>query len=187
MRILIITKHYLPGHKAGGMIRAVASIAEHFGNTFELQILTSDRDLGDLMPYPGIRVGEWQQFSGTSVRYLGPREQSFLEWRQLLTSINADLFYLQGYFSSLTVKTLWLRRCGWIPKRPVVIAPQGEFSGAALRIKSQKKRFYLALARVFGVTGDCVWHAISDEEAGDVRTAWGSTARIFTAALPFNP
>ena len=52
--VLVFIGYYLPGYKAGGPVRSIANVVETLGDEFEFRIVTSDRDLLDEVPYPGI-------------------------------------------------------------------------------------------------------------------------------------
>src|SRR5205823_2077610 len=118
------------------------------------------------------------------VRYLAPAEQSLLAWHRLLMTLDYDLIYLEGYFSRLSLKTLWLRRLGLLHHKPVVLAPQGEFAQSALALKWYKKRPYLFLANLLDLGRNVVWHAASEHELQAIRQALRRPARVIAASLP---
>ena len=52
--ILVFIGNYLPGYKAGGILRNIANTVDHLSEEFEFKIVTRDRDLGDEKPYQNI-------------------------------------------------------------------------------------------------------------------------------------
>ena len=52
--VLILTGHYLPGYKAGGILHNVANTLNSLGNELDFRIITRDSDLGDNDAYAGI-------------------------------------------------------------------------------------------------------------------------------------
>jgi glycosyltransferase involved in cell wall biosynthesis len=184
MKTLVVLGHYLPGYKAGGPIRSVANLVEQLDGGFEFYIVTSDRDLGDKRPYPGIQKGTWHPVGKAQVRYLAPEEQTWRQWRRLLRELDYDLIYLNSYFSPLTVRTLWLRLFRQIPDVPVVLAPEGEFSPGALAIKSYKKRPYLLIANAAGLMNGVIWRASSAYEAEDIRREISWSACVAAVEAP---
>ena len=58
LRILIFIDWYIPAFKAGGPIRSVFNIVTQLSDVFEFYIITGDRDLGDLIPYPDLKLNE---------------------------------------------------------------------------------------------------------------------------------
>jgi glycosyltransferase involved in cell wall biosynthesis len=177
--LLVVIGAYLPGHKAGGPIRSVANLVAHLGGEFQFRVLTADRDLGDTQPYPGREPGRWHPVGRAMVRYLTPPEQTLFAWRRLLRSLDYDLLYLNSYFARFSVWTLWLRRLGQLADRPAIVAPRGEFSPGALRLKAGKKRAYLRLANSVRLSRGVLWQVSSEHELADVRR----TIRHFGATM----
>jgi glycosyltransferase involved in cell wall biosynthesis len=177
MRILAVIDHYLPGYKSGGPIRSVANFVEWLGEDFQIAIVTSDRDLGDMQPYPSVRSGEWQPMGKAQVLYLPPQAFRLLPWRRVLGILDYDLVYLNSFFSSLTVETLFLRRIGQISKKPFVLAPRGELSPGALSLKSFRKELYIALAKTLGLYKDIIWQVSSDFEMREVYSIFGKAIK----------
>jgi glycosyltransferase involved in cell wall biosynthesis len=66
-----------------------------------------------------------------------------------------------------------LQRLGFAPRCPVVIAPRGEFSLGAIKLKSWKKVPFVMLMQSFGIYKNVVWHASSALEIADVSRAMG--------------
>lgn len=168
VRILIVTEHYLPGYKAGGPIRTLASVTEFLGDEFAFFVLTSDRDLNSSAPYSDIEPGVWQTVDKAQVLYLRPAEKGWRCWRNWLKALEYDVIYLNGYFPRLTIKTLVLRWLRLIPSRPVILAPRGEFSAGALNLKRVKKALYLTLSRWVNLYSDVIWQASSVYERQDI-------------------
>jgi glycosyltransferase involved in cell wall biosynthesis len=168
MRILTLTGYYLPGYKAGGPIRTLANFVEWLGDDFQIAIVTSDRDLGDKLPYPNVKSGDWHSVGKAQVLYLPPQAFRLLAWRQVLRNLDYDVLYLNSFFSPLTIVTLFLRRIGQISKKPIVLAPRGELSQGALSLKSFKKRLYILLARSVGLYEDILWQVSSQYEMQEV-------------------
>lgn len=186
-RILVIIDHYLPGYKAGGPTRSIASMVERLGDEFEFHIITSDRDLGESHPYPGIKVGSWESVGKAHVLYLPSSKMSFLGWYRLLKDLQYDLIYLNSFFSRLSIKTIMLRRMRLLPKKPVVLAPRGEFSPGALSLKSFKKHLYILLAKYLGLYSGVIWQASSEYEMKDILSAFGIKAMAVKPSVQIAP
>lgn len=186
-RILVIIDHYLPGYKAGGPIRTIANMVERLGDEFEFHIITSDRDLGEQHPYPGIKSGSWQPVGKAHVLYLPSSEMRFFAWYRLLKDLQYDLIYLNSFFSRLSIKTIMLRRMRLLPKKPVVLAPRGEFSPDALSLKSLKKHLYIFLAKYLGLYSGVIWQASSEYEMEDILSVFGTKATKKRASVQIAP
>ncbi len=167
--ILTTIASYLPGFKAGGPIRTLTNLIARLGDEFDFRILTADRDLDDVQPYPDIRPNVWMQRTHERVCYLSPDQRKFLSFRHHLTQESYDLLYLNSFFSQLTVHAVTYRRLGLLPARPWIIAPRGEFSPGALQIKWPKKRLFLTFAGISGLYRNLIWQASSEFEAADIR------------------
>lgn len=147
-RILLFVACYLPGYKAGGPVQTIANIVDHLGDDFELWIVTSDRDLGDTSAYPGLSLDQWVTHGNAHVFYVSPENQTVSGLANVIKNTPHDVLYLNSFFDPVfTLKLLLARFLGKFPRRPVVLAPRGEFSAGALKIKGMKKTAYIFGAR----------------------------------------
>jgi glycosyltransferase involved in cell wall biosynthesis len=165
-RILIFADWYLPGYKAGGLITALSNLADFIGDAFDLYVFTRDRDLTDKSPYADIRIHEWQTAGHARVLYTS--DLSFGHLRRRAFEVVPDIIYLNSFFSPLVIKTLCLRKLGLLPKCAFVLAPRGEFSPGALRIKRLKKTIYCNWALRAGLYNGLVWQGSSELEAEQI-------------------
>jgi glycosyltransferase involved in cell wall biosynthesis len=166
--ILVVTDYYLPGYKGGGPIRTLANLIDRLGGEFAFSVLARDRDLGSREAYPEVVYGRRVTVGAARVRYLAPVELRPLAWARLLRELEYDLLYLNSFFASLSARTMLLRRAGWIPRKPLLLAPRGEFNPGALKLKGRKKQVYLALAKTLGVYEDVLWQASSAAEQATI-------------------
>lgn len=170
--ILVLLAHYLPGYKCGGPIRTIANLVDHLGDEFDFKIITSDRDMHDLEPYPGVAINDWNRVGKASVYYASPQNLSFLRLSKLISETPHDLLYINSFHSPVfSVFPLFARRFGLIPGKKVVLAPRGEFSTGALAIKSFKKLCFAFTADILGLHQNLTWQASSEHEAEDIRFA----------------
>ena len=182
--ILTFTAFYVPGYKGGGPIRSIANMVKSLSDEFDFHIVTSDRDWGDLKPYPGIRVNEWQEVAGARILYLSPGPLRWWRIARLLFTEDCDLIYLNSFFSrAYSILPIWLRRLGAAWQIPILLAPRGEFSPGALEIKAFRKRCYLTLQKFLWLYKDVGWHASTECEKIDVLNTIIGTNRI-TIAKP---
>lgn len=174
--ILILMSFYLPGYKGGGPIRTIASMVDILGDGFDFRIVALDRDLGSDEPYPGIRIGEWQQVGKAQVMYVAPGALTFTFLRHLINSTLHDVLYLNSCFSTRdTIMPLLLRRFGLIHCPVTIVAPRGEFSKGALIMKYYKKNIYLWAAKLLGLYRNITWQASSLHEKEDILTIFDQT------------
>lgn len=171
-RILAFIPHYLPGHKSGGPVISLANLAESLGDKLDFRIVTADRDKNDSGGYPGIRADCWHEAGKARVIYLSPRGRSFAGIIRLVKETPHDAVYLNGFFNPVfTARVLFAWRLGLLKLNRVVVAPRGEFSEGAFRLKHFKKSFFTALFRLSGMQKKITWQASSRYEAGDIERA----------------
>jgi glycosyltransferase involved in cell wall biosynthesis len=167
--VLTFVRHYLPGYKFGGPSRSISNLVNQLGNEFEFRIITSDRDWGDSESYNDIKYNQWQRVGGAMVYYLTPESTTLKGIVNLVKGISYDVLYLNSFFDSVfTIKLMIARRIGWLPIKPIIIAPRGEFEKGSIRIKYLKKYIYIQLARVLGLYKRVIWHASSKYELIDI-------------------
>lgn len=168
-RVLAFTPTFLPGYRGGGPIKSMVEILDNLPESVKVSLVTSDRDLGDAMPYPGL--------SGRVV-HRGPHEILYLNWhdpRQWLTFLRwakrdpVDLIYVNSLWSPLfTVLPIMEYRLGLLKSRELLIAPRGELSPGALVIKSRKKKLFLRAWAPLLRRIDPMWHASTEMEKGAI-------------------
>jgi glycosyltransferase involved in cell wall biosynthesis len=152
----------------------VENLVAALGEEFRFKIITTDRDLGDNLPYPGIVVNQWVRVGNADVMYLAPGFRGLLRMVGLLCYVDSEtVLYLNSYFSRrFSMLAMLMRRLGLCRPRSVVLAPRGEFSPGALtlgRTKQTKKIWYITIFRWLGIYKNIIWHASTEVEATDIR------------------
>jgi glycosyltransferase involved in cell wall biosynthesis len=166
--ILIFTEYYLPGSKGGGPIISIKNMVDALSDYYNFKIITLDRDLGDSKRYSNINQG-WNKVGKAQVLYLSPEELKIITFTSLFQKEDFDILYFNSFFSPyFTFKPLWAYRCLKL-RKPVVIAPRGEFSPGALKIKPLIKRFYLLLAKHIFPKNRIIFQASSEMEKREIR------------------
>ncbi len=178
--ILATSDYYLPGHRGGGAVQAISNMVVRLSDDWDFKVITRDRDLGDKVPYANL-TSEGRLFAMGDILYLAPRNR-WLRLIGLFRKIEFSIQYHNSFFSpAFTFPLLLARKLSLIPKRPLIIAPRGEFSLEALRLKSVKKRIYILLLKYFGLCDDARWHVSTEAEAVDVRKQMGKSALVTVA------
>ena len=175
---------YLPGYRDGGPVRTIENLTEVLGNEYDFHIACMDRDHGDVVPYPNIKPGTWQQTGMAKVWYTAPG--GFTSKQILKLSEGMDLIYLCSFYDNYGYRTLLLRRRGLL-KIPVVLAAMGVFSEGAMAQKSWKKLLFLYGCRMTGLFHGITWSVSSMKEADDLKRCIGRKAEYVIAEdLPRN-
>ncbi|MBE0471042.1 MAG: glycosyltransferase [Methyloprofundus sp.] len=182
-KVLCFVGYYLPGYKAGGPLKTIKNMVDHFEGDFEFSIVTQDRDLGDTNTYSSIKPNEWIKLDSSKVLYLSPDHLNVKSFAKVINDANFDVLYLNSFFDvNFSIKPLIARRLGLIKPCPVVLAPRGEFSKGALALKPFKKKLYMKLANWFGLYTNITWQASSELEKIDILNALNvDPASIFIA------
>ena len=182
--ILILCDYYLPGYQAGGPIRSLDGMISRLSASYRMIVVTRDRDVGESAPYAFlagrsglVQVGE------ARVLYLSPDQLTVRHIARVLRTIPYDVLYANSIFSKwFSIVPLWLRRFGLVPHRPLVIAPRGELGIAPQQLGSRRsKALYRALSSIADVFKDATWHASSEMEYAEIRSALGPKVDIQTA------
>ncbi len=181
-RILTFVSCYLPGYKSGGPIRTIANMVDHLGDEIEFFLITSDRDRTENTPYPSVKVNEFNMVGKASVFYASPDMMNFRQLGELIKRTPFDILYLNSFFNPrFTIIPLVLWKLKMISQKPVIIAPRGEFSEGALKLKWLKKRTYIAFAKATGLYKNVIWQASSEYEERDIRKWFGDSAVVHIA------
>jgi glycosyltransferase involved in cell wall biosynthesis len=181
--ILTFTAFYLPAYKAGGPVQSIANIVAHLSDDFCFRIVAGDRDSSDTHPFAGITAGEWTRVGRGHTMYLDNAGLTLGKIARIMREVPHDAVYLNSFFCPrFTILPLVAMRFGLVPRRPVIVAPRGEFSPGALGLKSAKKRIYIAAAKLLGLYRDVLWQASSSHEAEDIKAVFGVQARIHIAS-----
>lgn len=173
----------MPGYKSGGALRTIVNMVDHIGEEFDFWIITSDRDYGDNAPYQNINVDQWNIVGNAHVYYLSPQQRSTSNISNLINESVFDILYLNSFFDPVfTIRPLLARLVGKLTQCPVIIAPRGEFSEGAIKLKKWKKATYMLVASLIGLYKNIVWQASSDYEANDIHRAMGRLASQIVVA-----
>jgi glycosyltransferase involved in cell wall biosynthesis len=170
-RIIVFADWYLPGSKGGGSVSAISNLIGLLGDEFLFYVFTRNRDNTENQPYDGIPFDQWVPTGKAKVCYAS--KLSVWNILQRIREVKPQIIYLNSFFSQLTIKTLLLHKCRLLRRSAVVLAPRGEFSPGALKLKPFRKWLYRKLAFPFGLYGNLLWQASSEMEAEHIRHSLG--------------
>ncbi|MCM2353310.1 MAG: glycosyltransferase [Pseudobdellovibrio sp.] len=172
-KILVSTRYFMPGYKAGGPIKSLKNLTLAMASEFQFSVYTSAFDMGESNPYP-VKLDSWNHTDqGLDVYYSGKGLKNLFRSISALTKENFDIVYLNSFFDSrYSTLTFLLFQLGIIKARKVLIAPRGEFSPGALKIKSKKKSFFLKVMHSLYRDKRIFWHATAELEATDIKNVF---------------
>jgi glycosyltransferase involved in cell wall biosynthesis len=177
-RIAIFIDWFEPGFKAGGPIRSVANFVYHLSDTYEIYIITSDRDLDDDRSYDGLLTDGWIDRQGYKIFYTTPGYLNFFSTKKLLEQAAPDWIYINGMFSwsysilPVLVRTFFYR------KSSVLLAPRGMLKDSALQFKKTKKGVFLKLFKALYIQQNIIFQATDTEEKRAIISVFGKDACV---------
>jgi glycosyltransferase involved in cell wall biosynthesis len=180
--VLVPCDFFLPGYRAGGVLRTIANMLALLGSDFRFRVVTRGRDHAMTTPYPNIETDTWLVRSDSEILYLS--ETHLRPWviRRLINETAHDTLYLNSVVSPhFGITPALLRWLNLIPRRHFIVAPNGELAESALQIKRAKKFVYLVVAKLLRLYADASWRASDEREADDIRRVFGSDARVIIA------
>ena len=179
MKIVVFNSFFPPAFLGGGPIRTLGAMVTSAPPQFHVSVITTNTDLGRATPIDVV-ADEWIPYANAEVFY-----SSMTSWQHLFRahrearSLRPKIIYANSFFDArFSILPSLLFAVGWLRPDLWVIAPRGEFSPSALKIKGWKKRPYLLFFKAMGLDRRVYWHASSSAEAADVRRAFGSKARV---------
>ncbi|MBK5500709.1 hypothetical protein [Peribacillus sp. TH14] len=137
---IIIIGPYLPGKLYGGPVKSILNIVEALSTYYNFYIITGDRDLNATETYKTVGIGSWNTVGKANVFYI-PKGKDFNYIRNIIKNLDYDLVYTCSFFSKHSVIIQFLKFFNVI-KKPLIIAPRGEFSPGALSIKDKKRKYF---------------------------------------------
>jgi glycosyltransferase involved in cell wall biosynthesis len=168
-RVLVCAPHYLPGYKCGGPIRSIANMVKGLGSYFDFFLVTRDRDATDTETYPGLTPNQWYRVGNARVLYCSSIRPAVLH--RAFREVRPDVISLNSFQDTLTRMAVVLRRWGAFGSTPILLAPRGEFSVEAMKIKKTKKVVYRHAAKHLGLYDDLLWKVSTPREKPDLLRA----------------
>ncbi len=180
-RILLLIDWYTPGFKAGGLIKSCESIISRFSDLYDFDIFTSDRDLGDTLPYNNVELNEWNKGDYNCRIFYSSKESFSRELISLIKRDKYDTIYMNSFFSlRFTIIPLIFLRWHKSSAR-IVLAPRGMLGAGALAIKSLKKNVFIIISKLLNLYKSVIWHATSEIEEEEILKVMGRNVQVITA------
>lgn len=184
-KVLILIDWFLPGIKAGGPIKSVSAIVNQLCDNFDFYVLTTDTDFGDITPYEDVKSDEWIDHSGKAkVCYLSKEKINTLSYEDVVRQIEPDVIYINSFFSKYfsIIPLKELKKINY--KGKIIVAPRGMLSEGALKIKSFKKKIFIAYSKFLALHKNIVWHSTKTDETSDIRKVYENASVIEIQNLP---
>ncbi len=168
-RVLVCVGSYLPGYKTGGPNRSIANMVAHLADRFDFFVITRDRDITDSKCYPDVTSNKWCKVGNAQVLYCS----SVNPWILLraFREVMPDVVYLNSFQDAFTRVMVALRRVGAFGNTPMLLAPRGEFSPGAMKIRQAKKFLYRHLTKILRFHENMLWHVSTPKEQTELIQA----------------
>ncbi|HHB94206.1 MAG TPA: glycosyltransferase [Campylobacterales bacterium] len=170
-KLLIVTRWYLPAVKSGGTVRSLIALVDRLKDSFDIIIITSDRDLGAVEPYKNIEFDTLIRKDGIGIIYLSSINVSNMH--KYMKMINPDILYINSFFD-ITTQSIMVLKLLKLIKADIILAPRGELAFGALSIKPTKKKIYLTIYKLLNMSKNITFHATSKEDLSDIKKIFPS-------------
>ena len=143
-KLLIVSNFFKPGFRAGGPIKSIDLICKNLKDDYNILVVTSSRDIGTYQNYDDIKPNTILNRDGYKVIYLSA--YNFLNIFFQVKRFKPNLIYMNSIFSSQNIYIFFLNRLINLPN--IVLAPRGEISENALKIKRFKKKIVVHIFKI---------------------------------------
>lgn len=181
--VLIVCDYYLPGYKSGGGMRTIVNIVERLRELYDFRIITRDHDgPRDRTPYTDVEINGWNKIGGAKVYYLSKDNLRLSKLRELILEINPGVIYLNSCFATPAIFVLQLRQMKLIPYLNIIVAPCGELTPGALKLKSGKKKLFLSVAKISRLYKNVIWKPSTIFEKKEIERLKPVKAQYFVCS-----
>lgn len=170
-RVVIFTHFFHPGYLGGGPIQSISNLINQLSDNFEFFVITSNKDLGCNNVYQNLQSYVWQKTPYGQIIYVDKNSLTPFFLARMMNNFEFDLIYLNSFFdlhfSIVPQLTVYLK---FIKRRPILLAPRGEFSPGALALKYMKKKVYLTLYSISRMYNNLYFHASTAQESLEIES-----------------
>lgn len=176
---ILLLGPYLPGKSYGGPVKSLLNLVEILSDYFNFYVITGDRDLNAENVYSDVKIGSWNLIGNANVFYV-PKGKDLKYIKSILKEVNYDLVYTNSFFSKHSIIIQLLKYLNLI-KKPVIVAPRGEFSPGALAIKPTKKNIFLKIYKILNFSRNFSYSCTSIIDKDDILNVLGKNNNIYLA------
>ena len=172
------SRFFPPAYLGGGPARSLEALLEKLGSEFSFFIVASAYEPSSARIMRAVDPDTWRPFGQGNVWYATTRSRNI---GTLLRNVDPDVVYLNSLFdvrfSGIPLMYFRIARTGV----PVLLAPRGELSPGALRLKRPRKRAFLLIFRLLRLHRYVEWQASSDLEGSHIRERFGKRVTVHLA------
>ena len=168
-KLLIFAEYFLPGYNSGGPVQSISNLISLLKSTYDIYLVTRDRDLKEEQAYTTIIINDWIDSTGVKMIYLSPKNISYRSFKNIVSTIKPTYIYLNSLYGGMSRIML---AYSLLNNRLLILAPRGELQAEAISVKSYKKKPYIKLIRFLFSKDLITWHATSQVEVADIKKAF---------------
>lgn len=175
MMVFITIPWFTPAFRAGGPVQSVHNLVSTFAEGVEYRIFCGNKDLnGEALP--GVKTDEWVPFNEYTQVWYASSDISRALTAQV-EKLAPDHLFIIGIFSwHYNLVPLFFCRA------PVkILSARGMLHPGALAQKKWKKKIYLALLKMIGISKKIVFHATDKTEEGFIKNIFGEKSKVAVA------
>ena len=166
-KVIIFSRYYKPGYKAGGPIRSVENILKIFGKKYNFLLVTGDRDL-DQKAYKNISFNKILSKKNCKLLYLSKNRQNITEFRKIISLFNPDAIYLNSFFDFKFSILINLINKMFFNKK-TYISPRGELFKSAIKSKFFKKKTFIFISKLLNLYSNTIFFVNSKFEKKSLK------------------
>lgn len=177
--VAVLAPYYPPAFRGGGPVRSISALVDSASHGYDAFVLTADSDMGASAPLPVPR-NVWTRQQGSHIYYASLASTlAYVRGLLALRRRRPTLLHLNSFMNPrLSVVPILLWRLRFWGSAKLLLSPRGEFGDGALARRALKKRIYIFLFRVLGISRSVAWHSTAPHETIDIRRIWGDSALI---------
>lgn len=159
-------------------------------DTYSISILTTDTDLGETNPYPGIPANQWiTREPGIRIYYASRKSLRGKLLRNLIDEEKPDFIYLNSMysfrFSILPLLLYWRKKIN----AQIILSPRGMLRESAIKFKTNRKKIFINLLNFLQIPERIHFHATDEQERKDIGRYFPRIRKLdmvpnFSAGLP---
>jgi glycosyltransferase involved in cell wall biosynthesis len=183
--IIILSNWYLPGNKAGGIIRAAENLVGLLSEESAVTVLTSSKDFDAIYDYNSIEFNKEFTINNYKVVYF---DKSGLRLSKCIFDYikqsKPDFIFVNGFFSLHFSIIPMILKCISILKAQLIVSPRGMLKSSALNFKREKKSLLLRLFKFLNLSKNVVFHATDIQESNDVKSLFKDANVVVVSDIP---
>ncbi len=184
-KILILSNYYLPGNKAGGIIRAAENLVGLIADVAEVIVFTSSKDFDNKDNYNSIDFNTPVVNGNYRVVYFDcygfKLSKSIFDY---IKYSKPDFIFINGFFSfHFSIIPMIFKSLGLL-KTELIVSPRGMLKSSALNFKWKKKKLILSLFKFLNLSKKVIFHATDIQESNDLKKIFKNAKVIVVSDIP---